>query len=62
MANIIIKLIFQVFFLLTAMAGLGKISSASKKALEKYGSNETLEAIYGLAFTLFNLALLMKFC
>lgn len=62
MANAIIKLIIQLYLVLAAMGGLGKISSASKRALENYGSNEILEAIYGLAFTIFNLALFLSFC
>lgn len=62
MANSIIKLIVQVYLVLASMAGLGKISSASKRALENYGSNEVLEAIYGLGFTIFNLALFLSFC
>lgn len=62
MVNSIIKFIIQIYLLLAAMAGLGKINSASKRALENYGSNEVLEAIYGLATTIFNLALFLSFC
>lgn len=62
MVKVAIKFIIRAYFniiTIAAIAGLGKIVLASKKVRENYGSNETVEAISGLGFLLFSLALLV---